>query len=125
MWSGFQAKKVNTYGEFELDHAQNQAEPENQAGLVPGPDLDQMKNCENFFQKTKSASMPAQHVKWQPAVSKYVKEKWGVKIVMDLRTPCMFQKLSLTFSRLYIVLVENLWILHATYSKPIRRCSCL
>ena len=34
MWSGFQAKKFNTRRELELDYAQNQAEPENQAGLV-------------------------------------------------------------------------------------------
>ena len=39
MWSGFQAKKLNTRREREL--AQNQAEPENQAGLIPGPDPDQ------------------------------------------------------------------------------------
>ena len=43
MWSGFQTKKLNTCGELELDHAQNQAEPENQAGLVPSPDADQKK----------------------------------------------------------------------------------
>ena len=47
MWSGFQAKKFNTRGEHELDHAQNQAEPENQAGLVP--DSDPEENFENWF----------------------------------------------------------------------------
>ena len=41
----------------ELDHAQNQAEPENQAWLVPGPDPDQIKNFKIFFQKIKSATM--------------------------------------------------------------------
>ena len=41
MWGGFQAKKLNTRGEFELEFAANRAEPENQAGLVPGPDPDQ------------------------------------------------------------------------------------
>ena len=39
MWSGFQAKKLNTRGELEL--AANRAEPENQAELVPGPDPEQ------------------------------------------------------------------------------------
>ena len=43
MWSGFQAKKLNTSREFELELAENRAEPENQAGLVPGPDPDQIK----------------------------------------------------------------------------------
>ena len=52
MWSGFQAKNVNTYGEFELDHAQNQAEPENQAKLVPGPDPNQYENFNFFFKKS-------------------------------------------------------------------------
>ena len=52
MWSGFQAKKVNKYGEFELDHAQNEAEPENKAGLVPGPDPEP-KKIQNFnFKKS-------------------------------------------------------------------------
>ena len=66
MWSGFQAKKLNTRRELELDHAQNQAEPENQAGLVPGPDPDQKKNFAIFFQKIKSATMPVHHVNGQP-----------------------------------------------------------
>ena len=38
MRSDFQAKKQNTHGEHELELAANQAEPENQAGLVPGLD---------------------------------------------------------------------------------------
>ena len=36
MCSSFQAKKLNDYKE--CDFAANQAEPENQAGLVPDPD---------------------------------------------------------------------------------------
>ena len=43
MWSGFQAKKLNIYGEFELELPANRAEPENQAGPVPGPDPHQIK----------------------------------------------------------------------------------
>ena len=43
MWSGVHAKKFNTRGEFELELAANGAEPENQAGLVPGPDPVQIK----------------------------------------------------------------------------------
>ena len=66
----FQAKKLNTHGELEL--AANQAEPENQAWLVPGPDPDQIKNFKFFFQKIKSATMPIQYVKGQPDPSTYV-----------------------------------------------------
>ena len=40
----FSGQKFNACKEHELDHAKNQAEPENQAGLVPGPDPDQIKN---------------------------------------------------------------------------------
>ena len=47
-------------GRGELDHAQNQAEPENQAVLVPGPDPHQIRNFN--FQKIKSATMPDHHV---------------------------------------------------------------
>ena len=32
--------------------------------------------------------MPVQHVKGQPAASTYVREKGGVKIHVDLWTPC-------------------------------------
>ena len=71
MWSGFHYKKVNTHRE--LDHAQNQAEPENQAGLVSGPDPDQKKLF--FFQKIKCTTMPDHHMKGQPAASMYVREK--------------------------------------------------
>ena len=58
MCSGFQAKKVNTYGEFELDHAQNQAEPENQAGLGLGPDHEPRKILIFFFKKSNPAQCP-------------------------------------------------------------------
>ena len=34
--------------------------------------------------------MPVHHVKGQPAASTYVREKGGVKIVMDLWTPCIY-----------------------------------
>ena len=89
MWSGFQTKKLNTRRELQLELDANGAELENQAGFVPGPDPDLKKNFEIFFQKIKSATMPVQHVKGQTAASTYVWEKWGVKILMDLRTPCI------------------------------------
>ena len=66
----FQAKKLNTSRELEL--AANRAEPENQAGLVTGPDPDKKQNFKFFFQKIKSATMPVQHVKGQPTASTYV-----------------------------------------------------
>ena len=40
----FQAKKLNTSRDLELGHAQNKVEPENHAGLVPGPDPNPKKN---------------------------------------------------------------------------------
>ena len=73
MWSGFQAKKLNTRGELDLKLAANRAGPENQAGLVPGPDPDQKENFKFFFQKIKSTTIPVQHVKGQPAASTYVR----------------------------------------------------
>ena len=54
MWSGFQAKKLNSRGQLKRDHAQNQAEPENQAELVPGPDPGKIKNFKFFFKKIKT-----------------------------------------------------------------------
>ena len=84
MWSGFQAKKLNTRGELEL--AANQAEPENQAGLVPGPEPNIF--FEIFFQKIKSATMPVHHVKGQPAVSTYVWEKGCITFDTNRDTPC-------------------------------------
>ena len=82
---------MNTRGELEFELVANQAEPENHAGPVPGPDPHQIKNLTFFFQQIKSATMPVQHVKGQPAASTYVREKGGVKIVMDLWTPCRTQ----------------------------------
>ena len=77
MWSGFQAKNVNTYGEFELDHAQNQAEPENQAGLVPGPDPDQKKNVEIIFKKSNPQLCPFST--WKDSLlCQHMSEKSGV-----------------------------------------------
>ena len=64
----------------ELDHAQNQAEPENQNELVPGPDPDKIKNFKNNFQKIKSATIPVYHVKGQPAAPTYV-QKRGVSLL--------------------------------------------
>ena len=75
---------MNTCGELEL--AANQAEPENKAGLVPVPDP--VKKNFTFFQKIKSATMPVHPAKGQPAASTYVREKVGVKILMDPWTPC-------------------------------------
>ena len=59
MWSGFQAEKLNT--RRELDHAQNEAEPENQAGLVPGPDPDPEENFEIFFLVQDLGQVQVQH----------------------------------------------------------------
>ena len=42
MWGGFQAKKLNTREELELELAANWAEPVNQAELEPGPDPDKI-----------------------------------------------------------------------------------
>ena len=72
MRSDFQAKKQNTHGEHELELAANQAEPENQAGLVPGLDPEPKKILKFFFQKIKSATMPDHQVKGQPPASTYV-----------------------------------------------------
>ena len=89
LWSGFQTEKLNIRRELELDHAQNRAEPENQAGLVRGPDPDKMKIFKNFFQKTKPATLLVQHVKGQPAASTYVREKGGVTFDTIHVTPCI------------------------------------
>ena len=58
MLSGFQAKKFNSRGEHELELAENQAEPENQAGLVPGPEHDPKKNFKYFFKKSNPPQCP-------------------------------------------------------------------
>ena len=68
--------------------AAKQAEPENQAELVPGRDPDKIKKFKFFFQKIKSATMPVQHLKGHPGASTYVQEMGGVKIPLDLWTPC-------------------------------------
>ena len=79
---------MKIHGEFESKLSANRAEPENQAGPVPGPDPDQKKNFEFFFQKIKSATMPIHHVKGQPAASTYVREKGGVTFYTNRVTPC-------------------------------------
>ena len=63
MWKGFQAKRLNTRVELELEFAANWAEPENQADLVPSPDPDQKIKFLIFFQKFKSGTMPVYHLK--------------------------------------------------------------
>ena len=78
MWSGFKAIKLNISRELELYHAQNQADPENHAGLAPDPDPDP-KKIWICFQNIKSATMPDHHVKGQPAASTNVQEKGGIK----------------------------------------------
>ena len=50
MWSGFQAKKLNTHIEHELELAANWAEPKNQAEFAPGPDPEPKINL-TFFKK--------------------------------------------------------------------------
>ena len=47
------------------------------------------KNFQFFVQKIKSATMPDQHVKGQPATSTYVQEKGGVRKDSNRETPCM------------------------------------
>ena len=88
MWSGFQAKKLDTHREHGLELAENWAEPENQAGLVPGPDPEPKKILKFFFQKIKSATMLVHHVKGQPPASTYVREKVGVTCDTNRETPC-------------------------------------
>ena len=85
---GFQDKMLNTHGEHELELAANQAEPENQAGLVPGPDPDPKKISNFIFQKIKSATMPDHLAKGQPPASTYVREKVGVTCDTNRETPC-------------------------------------
>ena len=84
----FSGQKVEYRGEHELDHAKNQAEPENQAGLVPGPDPDPKKILNFVFQIIKSATMPDHHAKGQPPASTYVREKVGVTCDTNRETPC-------------------------------------
>ena len=80
---------MNTRGELDLDHAQNQVEPENHAGLVPGPDPGPKKISNFFIQEIKSGTMPDHHVKGQPAASTYIREKGGVTFDTYHGTPCI------------------------------------
>ena len=59
----FQSKKLNTRKEHELELTANQAEPENQAELVPGPAPDKIKNFKIFFQKIEPKPLLVHHVK--------------------------------------------------------------
>ena len=64
--------------------AQNQAEPENLAEPVPGPD---QKNFILFCQKIKYTSMPNHHMKGQPAASTYVRPRGFLKHAVIMRHP--------------------------------------
>ena len=115
MWSGFQAKKLNTCGELELAvnqaEPENQAEPKNQAELVPGPDPDRKKNFKFFFKKIKSASMPDHHVKGQPTASTYVREKGCIKNNSNRDTPCrMWEPDSKQDPEIFICMYFEIWI---------------
>ena len=85
MWSGFQAKKLKTCREREL--APNQAEPENQAGYIPGTDP-VINNFNILLQKIEPDPLLVQHIKGQPAVSTYVQEKGGITFYSIRETPC-------------------------------------
>ena len=81
---------MNIRGEYEL--ATNQAEAENQASLVPGPDPDQMKNFKKVFKKIKSATMPVHHVKGQPDRSTYVRKMGVITFYTNCRSPCIMER---------------------------------
>ena len=49
---------MNNRGKLELELAANQAEPENQTELVPGPDHDKKINFKFFFKKSNPALCP-------------------------------------------------------------------
>ena len=68
--------------------AAKQAEPENQAELVPGRDPDKIKNFKFFFQIIKSTTLLVQHVKGQPDSSRFVLEEGGVTFDTNRGTPC-------------------------------------
>ena len=51
--------------------------------------------------------MPVQHVKGQPAVSTNVREKWGVKIEIELRTPSTSTYVGYEESRLFLPKSSN------------------
>ena len=107
MSSGFQAKKLNTCGELELELAANQAEPENQADLVPGPDPEQKWNFKFFFQNIKPETLLVQHVKGQADLSRYVREKGCVTFDANRDTPCSTRPL-----------LRDLWA-------QLQKCYCL
>ena len=69
--------------------AAKQAEPENQAELVPGPDPDKIKNFKIFFQNIKPFTLPVHHVKGQPAAPTYVRKKGCVTFDTNRDTPCI------------------------------------
>ena len=77
---------MNTRGELEL--AANQAEPENQAEIVPGPDHDKKINFKFFFQKIKYGTISVHLVKGQPAASAYVPKKGCITFDTNRETPC-------------------------------------
>ena len=81
MWSDFPREKLITRGEHEL--AVYQAEPENQAGPVPGPDLDP-KNI--FFQKIKPE--PLLSARERAAWFINIWEKGCIKCHTIYETPC-------------------------------------
>ena len=81
MWSGFQAKKLNSRGERELEFAANRAEPERQAG----PDPDQKQNLIFFF------AMPFHHVNVRPSALTYVLEKGAITIYTNRKIPCRIE----------------------------------
>ena len=81
--------RSNTCGEHELELAENQAEPENQAGPIPGPDHDQQKNFTIFFKNIKPFSLLVQHVKGQPDSSTYVRKKGCLTFDTIRETPCI------------------------------------
>ena len=83
MWSGFQAKQLNTRRELEL--AGNRAELQNQAALDDG----------QIFQHIKSDPLLVQHVKGQPDSTTYAQEKGGVTIDNNRGTPCRINQFQM------------------------------
>ena len=108
---------MNTCGELELELAANQAEPENQAGLVPGPGLDPKKNFNSNFQKIKSGTMPDHRVKGQPSTSTYVQEKGGVKKDSNRETPCTMFKGVLAKARMLTQFLQRNSLISLGYTR--------
>ena len=71
--------------------AAKQAEPENQAELIPGRDPDKIKKFNFFFQIIKSTTLLVQHVKGQPDSSRFVLEEGGVNFDTNRGTPCIMR----------------------------------